>query len=284
MSQAFAFRIVNSERSIDRTLANCGLVPFEGRLLLAHVLSKDRTWIAAHGDAPLAALDAKAFGELARRRRNGEPVAYLVGRREFYGLDLSVDSDVLIPRPETELVVELALERIDPGSEASVLDLGTGCGAIALAIARERPRARIVGLDLSPAALAIARRNAGRLGLQNVEFVLSDWYQSLPNRNFSAIVANPPYVASEDAHLSEGDLRFEPRAALTPGADGLAAIRAIVGGAGTYLEQAGWLFTEHGYDQRDAVRSLLQAAGFDEIESRRDLAGIPRVSFGRYLP
>src|SRR3989442_9201761 len=235
-SQAYAFHFVSSEFNIARVLAQSGLVPFEARLLLAHVLSKDRAWIAAHGDAALAQLDARAFGELARRRREGEPIAYLVGHREFYGLDLSVDSDVLIPRPETELVVELALARIDAASGGRVLDLGTGCGAIALAIARERPRAELVGTDVSPAALAIARRNAARLELHNVEFILSDWYESIPRRTYRAIVANPPYVASGDAHLNEGDLRFEPRAALTPGPDGLAAIRAIVAGALAYLE------------------------------------------------
>ena len=258
-----------------------GLVPFEAKLLLAHVMDRDRAWLAAHGDAALTLEQALAYDALARRRRNGEPVAYLTGRREFFGLELEVTPDVLIPRPETELLVELALRWLDSEASARVLDLGCGSGAVALAIAHARPRARVVGADVAPAAVALARRNAERLAIGNANFIESDWFQRVAREPFALIVANPPYVAAEDTHLGQGDLRFEPAAALASGGDGLDAIRAIVASAPGYLASGSVLALEHGHDQANAVQALLRDAGFGDIAFARDLAGIPRVTYGR---
>lgn len=266
---------------VARALAGSGLIPFEAKMLMAHVMHRNRAWLAAHDDEPMTATEMKNFDALARRRREGEPVAYLVGRREFYGLDLEVTRDVLIPRPETELLVELALVRIDANAHSEVLDLGSGSGAIALAIANERPSCSVLGVDISQAALEIARRNAARLKVANATFVESDWFSAVPKKRYDAIVANPPYVASIDPHLREGDVRFEPAQALAAGVDGLSAIRAIIADAGNYLAPAAWLLIEHGYDQADAVQSLLREAGFGDVQSRRDLAGIPRTALGR---
>jgi len=253
----------------------------DAAVLLAHVLGCARTWLVAHDDDPLPRLQADAFFALAKRRRAGEPVAYLTGTREFWGLSLRVTPDVLIPRPETETLVELALEWLPRDGAQRVLDLGTGSGAIALAIAAERPRARVVATDASAAALAVARDNAARLALTNVEFTHADWYDGVPGGAFDLVVSNPPYVAADDPHLSAGDLRFEPAGALASGVDGLAALRTIVGGAPARLARGGALAVEHGYNQSPAVQDLLREAGFSRITVRRDLAGIPRVAGGR---
>jgi release factor glutamine methyltransferase len=271
----------NSPTIVSRSLAASGLIPFEAKILLGHVLRRDRAWLAAHGDQPVTAQEAKAFDALARRRRDGEPVAYLIGRREFYGLDLEVTPDVLIPRSETELLVELALVRIDTNEHTEILDLGSGSGAIALAIATERPHSAVLGVDVSDAAVALARRNASRLHVGNVAFIKSDWFGAVPKKRYDAIIANPPYVAAGDEHLSQGDLRFEPSAALAAGADGLNAIRAIIASAAAYLSPEAWLLIEHGHDQADAVLAMLRDAQFSDVQSRRDLAGIPRTALGR---
>jgi release factor glutamine methyltransferase len=267
--------------TVSRALSVSGLVPFEAKLLLAHVLGRDRAWLAAHADEAVSAEQGKIFDALARRRRDGEPVAYLIGRREFYGLDLEITPDVLIPRPETELLVELTLARVPDDREIRVLDLGTGSGAVALAIAAARRKARVVGTDVSTAALALATRNAARLGIGNVSFVESNWFDALPRERFDLIAGNPPYVASGDPHLAEGDLRHEPQQALTSGGDGLRAIRAIVAAAAAHLAPGGWLLLEHGHDQADAVGELFRGAGFADVGAARDLAGILRVSYGR---
>lgn len=267
--------------TVEQALSASGLIPFEAGILLGHALAKDRAWIAAHRDAAVDAEELRTFQSLARRRRSGEPVAYLTGRREFYSLELEVNPDVLIPRPETELLVELALAGIDPASQVRVLDLGCGCGAVTLAIARERPRAFVVGVDASPAALTVARRNAEKLGILNARFVESNWYDAVGQEIFDTIVANPPYIAADDPHLTEGDLRYEPRPALTPGIDGLAAIRVLVAGARSHARRGGWFLTEHGYDQADAVQAIFLRAELNEVQTRRDLAGQPRVTFGR---
>jgi release factor glutamine methyltransferase len=268
--------------TVRAALAQSGLVPVDAQVLLAHALGVNRAWLIAHAADPLPAASAAAFLALAKRRRDGEPVAYLTGIREFWGLPLAVTPAVLIPRPETETLVELALARLPPDRPASVLDLGTGSGAVALAIARERPRARVVATDVSPDALAVARDNARRLGIANVAFLCSDWYAALSAEPpFDAIVSNPPYVRAGDPHLGEGDLRFEPAGALSPGGDGLGALQVIVDGARERLVAGGTLAVEHGHDQSEAVQALFAAAGFDAVTVARDLAGIPRVVAGR---
>ncbi len=276
---------MTSGTTVAGALAQSGLVPLDAQVLLAHVLGKDRAWLVAHAADALPPGSLDAFHLLARRRREGEPVAYLTGTREFWGLPLIVSPAVLIPRPETETLVELALARLPKARDVRVLDLGTGSGAIALAIAHERSRATVVATDVSAAALDVARGNACRLGIANVEFVQADWYDGIaPARRdatFDLIVSNPPYVDGADPHLRDGDVRFEPPMALTPGGDGLAAIRAIVARAHEYLTAGGMLAVEHGYDQSDAVRTLFLAAGFGEIVVTRDLAGMPRVVAGR---
>ena len=270
--------------TVRQALAHSGLVPLDAQVLLAHALKHDRAWLAAHPQDMLSREAAERFFALAKRRREGEPVAYLVGEREFFGLALIVTADVLIPRPETETLVEVALSRLPTGRDARVLDLGTGGGAIALALAHDRPRVQVLGVDISEAALVIARENARRLDIGNVSFLRSDWYGSLDpatRSTFDLIVANPPYIAAADPHLREGDLRFEPAVALSPGADGLTALRRIVADAPSWLSPGGWLVIEHGYDQSARVRELLIEAGLVELASARDLAGIPRVASGR---
>jgi release factor glutamine methyltransferase len=252
----------------------------EAELLLGAVVRRDRAWLYAHGDDAVAAQDAIAFHALLLRRARGEPLAYVLGRREFWSLDLTVTPDVLIPRAETELLVEQALQRIAPSARVAVADLGTGSGAIALAIARERPQAAVLATDVDAAALAVARSNAEGLRLPNVEFVQGDWFAALGERSFDVIVSNPPYIAAADPHLVQGDLRFEPQLALTSGPDGLNAIRAIAAGAHRHLKPGGWLLFEHGFDQGGAARAQLAGAGFAEVFTARDLEGRERVSGG----
>ncbi len=268
--------------TVRRALETSGLVLVDARVLLGHVLQKDRAWLAAHAADPVPVERAAAFFALARRRRDGEPVAYLTGVREFWGLPLAVSSAVLIPRPETETLVEVALGRLSAERAVRVLDLGTGSGAIALAIAHERPLAHVLATDISGPALALARENARRLGLANVEFVESNWFAAVPQLfrggAFDLVASNPPYIGAGDSHLAEGDLRHEPPQALSPGHDGLTAIRRIVADARPYLAAGGTLAVEHGYDQADAVRALLVEAGYTNVMSLRDLAGVPRVA------
>ncbi|HET7065532.1 MAG TPA: peptide chain release factor N(5)-glutamine methyltransferase [Rudaea sp.] len=253
----------------------------EVELLLGHALGKDRAWLYAHADDALAVDGALRFHALLMRRASGEPIAYIVGRREFWSLELEVDANVLIPRPETELLVELALRRIAQNVQVDIVDLGTGSGAIALAIACERPQARVLATDTSMAALAVARTNAGRLGIGNVGFAQGDWCAALDGRRYDLIVSNPPYIAQTDAHLQQGDLCFEPRAALASGADGLDAIRSIVAAAPAHLQPHGWLLFEHGHDQGSAARDLLAQNGFVETFTALDLEQRERVSGGR---
>jgi release factor glutamine methyltransferase len=272
---------VNHAPSVRGAIESSGLVPVDARVLLQHVLGCDRAWLVAHGADALTRDQAETFLALAKRRRDGEPIAYLTGRREFWGLDLAVTPAVLIPRPETETLVEVALARLPADRPLRVLDLGTGSGAIALAIAKERPLAAVTATDASAEALEVARGNAARLGLANVAFVRSDWYAAVPSGRFDAIVSNPPYIAPGDPHLADGDLRFEPRSALTPGATGLSALAAIVAGARERLVPSGALAVEHGFDQVEAVRGLFEDAGFVAVEAFRDLAGLWRVVAGR---
>lgn len=255
--------------------------PDEAGLLLAHALGQSRGWLFAHGSDAVEAGPAARFEALLARREGGEPVAYLCGQRGFWTMDLAVTPDTLIPRPETELLVELALARLPPDCELHIADLGTGSGAIALALASERPRARVLATDASPGALEVARANAGQLGLGNVAFRQGDWFDALPGLRFDLIASNPPYIAADDPHLAQGDLRYEPPDALASGADGLDAIRAIVAGAAAHLLPGGWLLLEHGWTQGAAVRELLEAGGFFEVSTQRDLEERDRVSLGR---
>jgi len=253
----------------------------EATLLLRHALDVPDAWLIAHRDDAIDVAQAEAFRNLIERRARGEPVAYLTGTRGFHDIELQVAPGVLIPRPETELLVELALQRIPADADCNVADLGTGSGAIALAIARARPQARVVATDASGAALDIARGNAERLRLGNVEFRQGDWYAGLAGEPFDVIVSNPPYIAEGDPHLREGDLRFEPAAALASGADGLDAIRVIVRGAREHLRNGGWLLLEHGFDQGADVRDLLLDHGLAEVFTQNDLEGRERVTGGR---
>jgi len=260
--------------------AGMALGASEARLLLRHALGRDDAYLAAHDREMLEARVLDAFEQLAARRSAGEPIAYLTGEREFYSLAFKVTPAVLIPRPETELLVEAALERVPTHVPCRVLELATGSGCVAVAITLQRPRARVTATDAAGAALAVARENAARHGAA-IEFVESDWFAALAGRRFHLIVCNPPYVAERDPHLAEGDLRFEPRAALVGGADGLSCIRLIVAQARAYLEPGGALLFEHGYGQAARCRALLAQADFREVASRRDLGGIERVSCGR---
>lgn len=257
-------------------LAAAGIEPREARLLLAAVLDTSIASVLAHPERELSVEAFDRFRELAARRGAGEPVAYLLGRREFFGLEFAVSPAVLIPRPETELLVELALAR----APRAVLDLGTGCGAIALAIKHARPEARVVAVDVSAAAIEVARGNAARLRL-DVEFREGEWFGAVTGERFDIVASNPPYVAEGDPHLREGDLRFEPQAALAAGPDGLDAIRAIVAAAPPFLASSGWLLIEHGQGQDGAVRALFAEAGFAAVTTWPDLAGIARVTGGK---
>jgi release factor glutamine methyltransferase len=253
----------------------------DAEVLLMHVTGLARTTLITRAQEPLLAEHEQRLYGLRTRRARGEPVAYLTGKREFWSLDLCVTPDVLIPRPETELLVEQALAHIPEDAEWTVADLGTGSGAIALAIATERPHCRLIATDNSAAALTVARANATRLGIAKVEFRHGEWLKPLAGMRFDVIVSNPPYVRANDPHLTQGDVRFEPESALVAGADGLDAIRCIAADAVSCLRPGGWLLFEHGYDQAQAVRALLQVHGYDMITSCRDTAGHERVTAGR---
>jgi release factor glutamine methyltransferase len=272
--------------SWDRLVADCALPRLEARALLALASGRSREWLVGHGDEPAPAGIAERFLALVRRRHDdGEPMAYLTGQREFHGRVFAIGPGVLIPRPETEGLVDLALELGPP--DARVLELGTGSGCIAITLACVREDWHVVATDCSAAALAQARGNAERLcapalARGRLEFLAGDWWSALEQRApFDLIVSNPPYVAEGDPHLAAGDLRFEPGTALAAGHDGLDAIRIIVAGAPSRLARGGWLVLEHGFDQGAAVRALLAASGFDDISTRQDDAGHDRVTAGR---
>ncbi len=259
----------------------------EVQCLLQHVLGEPRAYLLAHPERVLSADEQAVYATLLQRRLCGEPMAHLLGEREFFGLNFKVTSATLIPRPETELLVELALQRIPPPQSSTreaerfrVLDLGTGTGAIALSIAHMRPDVEVLAVDASEAALQVARENAARLATRNVSFMQSDWFSALGEQNFDLIVSNPPYVAAGDIHLAQGDVRFEPLTALVSGADGLNDVRIIVAQAGAHLKKQGWLLLEHGYDQAVAIRELLIKNAYIGVFSAKDIGGIERVSGG----
>ena len=275
-----------AEPTAGALLRSAPLPGLEARILLAHALGWRRTELITRSEDPLDETVVARYRALQARRIEGEPIAQIIGVREFFGLPFEVTPAVLIPRPETELVVETALAAIESIAHPRVLDLGTGSGAIAIAIASARPDARVSAVDRSPEALAVAARNADQLldctrPGGPLQWLQGDWYAGLASSSsFDIIVSNPPYIAAGDPHLREGDLRFEPRGALTDEADGLSAIRAIVAGAGAFLAPAGQLWIEHGYDQAPDVRAILTEAGFMGVHSLRDLAGIERASGG----
>ncbi len=272
--------------SVRDLVAQSPLPRNEVHILLAHVLQVRRTWLLAHDREPLPPAAIDEFHALERRRHRGEPIAYLVGEREFMGHPFVVTPDVLIPRPETELLVETGLEYVRDKASPRVLDLGTGSGAIAISLALARPDAQVVATDVSEPALGVARENARRLGAQ-VTFLQGDWWEAvepLAGTRFDLIVSNPPYIPARDAHLSQGDLRFEPIEALTESGDGLSAIRVIIQEAPHWMQAGAALWVEHGYDQAQAVRTLLVEAGFAGVSSRSDLAGIERATGGYLYP
>ncbi|WP_159017180.1 peptide chain release factor N(5)-glutamine methyltransferase [Cognatiluteimonas profundi] len=272
-----------AEGRVDAVLrdARARVDAIDAEYLLAHALGRSRTWIHTHGDAVVDPAARARYAELIRRRADGEPVAYLTGSRGFWTLGLQVTPDTLIPRAETELLVELALARL-PGDRAiRIADLGTGSGAIALALASERPRATVLATDASDTALAVARRNAAALGIESITFAQGDWCQALGAATFDLIASNPPYLADADPHRWAGDLRFEPVAALVSGSDGLDALRTIVRDAPAHLAAGGWLLLEHGWEQGESVRRLLIDAGFVDVATEQDLEHRDRVTVGR---
>ncbi len=254
----------------------------DSEVLLAHALGKNRSYLKTWPQREPSAEQAAHFLHLLHRRQQGEPVAYLTGSREFWSLELRVDRHTLIPRPETEILVEQALLRIPSTAAGHILDLGTGSGAIALALAQERPSCRLHAVDISAGALDIARHNAGQLQLTNIDFYQGSWYEPVDGRRFAMIVSNPPYIAGDDACIHQGDLRFEPPQALTDGADGMRDLRHISAHAAAHLQTGGWLLLEHGYNQGPQVRRLLTEQGFHDISQHPDLAGHIRVSAARH--
>jgi release factor glutamine methyltransferase len=283
-------------QQLASSLASPESAAFEAQLLLMNLLKQNRAWLISHSDDTLEPNVYNAFEALLHRRLQGEPIAYILGFREFYCLNLMVTSDTLIPRPDTETLVDAALAKIPPhagnittssdqkntlANNMKVLDLGTGSGAIALAIAKNRPKASIIAVDASEAALEVAQHNAQHLGIFNVEFTLSNWFENLSDMRFDVIVSNPPYIEENDAHLTQGDLRFEPLSALASGVDGLDDIRKIISDCLIYLKPQGWLMLEHGYNQAEQVVDLMADAGLTNIESIRDLGNNERVTLGK---
>lgn len=269
----------------DDLIRDGGLPRIEARALLEYATGRGRTYLIAHGDEAASPEDIARFHLLAAARRAGQPLAYLLGEQEFLGRLFQVDASTLIPRPETELLVEIGEACLDGVADPAVIDLGTGSGIIAISLALSRPDALVWATDRNPAALAVARRNADALGAR-IHWREGDWWQALatvdpPGARFDLVVSNPPYIAAADPHLGRGDLRFEPRDALTPGPSGTEAIEQILAGCSRHLRPGGWIAFEHGHDQGAAVRRLLGSAGLETIETRVDLAGLERITLGR---
>ena len=281
---------VDTAPTLDDLIQHSQLPRAEARRLLASLTGQPLTWFMAHGDDPADPDLAARFQALAERRRAGEPLAYLLGQQEFYGRPFAVSPAVLIPRADTETLVETALEQLAllrqqrRAVPLSLLELGTGSGIIAITLALEAPDTEVHTVERSPEALAVAQQNANTLGAHRIHWHAGSWWQALAcPRRFDLIVSNPPYIAAHDHHLQQGDLRFEPPQALAAGPDGLDDLRILIGGAPAHLTPGGWLLLEHGYDQEAPVQALLRDAGFADVFTRRDLAGQPRVSGGRWL-
>lgn len=253
----------------------------DAQILLEFVTGRGRAWLLAFGETPLASSELEQLDMLLKRRADGQPIAYLLGEREFWSMMLKVSPATLIPRPDTECLVEQALALL-PAGAAEVLDLGTGTGAIALALARERPAWRVTGVDVQPEAVELARGNALRHGVNNVRFETGSWFKSLQGKRYSLIVSNPPYIDVDDPHLGQGDVRFEPQSALVAGDGGLADLAAIISGAAAHLFSGGWLVLEHGWRQGEAVRGLLARARFSKIATCNDYGGNERVSMAQW--
>jgi release factor glutamine methyltransferase len=274
--------IDQATRQAAQQLADASPSPrLDAEVLLMHVTGLARTALITRAHEPVSAENVEQFEALLERRSKGEPIAYLTGQREFWSMSLAVTPSVLIPRPETELLVEQALKRIPPEVAWKIADLGTGSGAIALAIASERPRCHVIATDISAAALEVAQGNAQSLGIANVEFRIGAWFLPVAGEQLDMIVSNPPYIGEHDQHLKQGDVRFEPETALVSGADGLDAIRSIAGDAMSYIRPGGWLLFEHGYDQGKAVRKLLEVHGYDMVTCCQDTAGHERITLGQ---
>lgn len=269
--------LVHATQQLESTSDSAEL---DVELLLCSVLQKDRSFLRAWPEHELAQKQYDSFQKLLKKRLQGEPIAHILGEREFWSLTLNVTTDTLIPRPDTERLVELALEMIPTRAQWKILDLGTGTGAIALSLAKEKPTCIITATDQSIAALYVAKQNADKNKISNIEFVQSNWFAELGNQQFDMIVTNPPYICDNDPHLKQGDVRFEPLSALTSGADGLDDIRTIIKESKKYLTENGILLIEHGYDQAEAVCELLNQANFINVANFKDYGGNPRVSTG----
>ena len=272
---------VAQQRLIQQLALETNDAKFEAQLLLQSALKVNRAWLLAHEQDVLPASASTDFEALLTRRLAGEPVAYILGYREFYGLNLKVSPDTLIPRPDTETLVEAALAKIPTDTDYTILDLGTGTGAVALAIAQHRPHTQVTAVDASQGALHIAEHNAQQLGLMQVHFNLSHWFSAVEGERFNLIVSNPPYIEQHNPHLSQGDLRFEPISALASGEDGLDDIREIIAHSLIHLQPQGWLMLEHGYNQAHLVADLMAESGLVDIETIKDLGANDRVTIGK---
>ena len=253
----------------------------DAEVLLGFVLGKPRTYLRAWCDNTLTDQQIAAFNSLVQQREQGTPIAYLTGTREFWSRDFTVTIDVLIPRPDTELLIELSLELIPKNQAVKLIDLGTGSGVIAVTLAAERPNAQVIAVDASLAALNVAKHNAQQHQLTNIEFYQSDWFANVPEEQFDLVIGNPPYIDPDDEHLQQGDVRFEPKTALIADNQGLSDIEIIADKACGYLKSAGHLFIEHGYNQAAQVQAIFNALGYDKVQSYRDLSGQPRVTYGQ---
>jgi len=271
---------ISLKKAIEQ-LSNSDSPRLDAEILLCHILNVTRSYLLAWSEKMLTGNQYAQFQLLLNRRVQGVPIAYLIGSKAFWSFDLQVTKNTLIPRPETELLVEQVLARLPPDSDAQVIDLGTGSGAIALAIAKERPYCRLLATDNATEALQVAQTNAQRLGFHHIKFLHSDWWSALGDIKATIVVSNPPYVAENDRHLTQGDVHHEPRNALVAGVDGLTDIRALVKESLSHLEINGWLLLEHGYDQGEAVQQLFEQQGYQAIETYYDLAGLPRVTVGQ---
>ncbi len=255
----------------------------DAEILLCKVIEKDRAYLRTWPERELSDVEYQGFIALTNKRQQGQPIAYLNGVKEFWSREFLVTPDVLIPRPETELLIELCLQLIPPNKPCKILDLGTGSGIIAITLAAERPNALVSATDISPAALQVAKANAAKHKVRNIQFYQSDWFANMPTNKFDLIVSNPPYVAKDDPHLQEGDLRFEPKTALVSAKHGLNDIHNITVTAFNRLQQGGFLLLEHGYNQQKVLQTCFSSLGYQHIKTEKDLAGQPRVTYGQFL-